>query len=366
MSYPGARFAPDLDALEAIEHTLATPPGVHVASFVDEDTSKVHHRWLDRFAGYVHQMVVGADAARVLAELEGRDGGSVVVLPTWVWIRPRVNVGESKNGNLLPARVSWDCGHVVVGAEVTVATYTVCGLGFEHTGTVKVRSSDSSFSPETDLAVEHDGVQTIVGQRISGARLRHALEELASAGKTARWLALECVRPHAVKALDYTRFALARDVNPDAVNPPPVFDEIKRDQLATAMLFGRDGDTTGKTSPAWRMLDRCMLPGTFTRTDPMRYVRITIQRDATDAARSHLGDPRIGSRIREVARELKTRDIGVIVEHYRDLFPKDHLSHARAIRAMQFGNDVSVLTAENSAFSDDGGSALDNEGGIHQ
>lgn len=82
------------------------------------------------------------------------------------------------------------------------------------------------------------------------------------------------------------------------------------------------------------MLERCLLPTTFARVDPQRYVMSTLRLAAETAIRWSVGDPHIGRKVREFAQQHSPQELEELVQGYREAFPSDHLSSRRAATAM--------------------------------
>lgn len=334
--------APPAADTSSLEHATEIVGAYLVPS--NDPIERQRHDWLERFCGYLHKMNIATQAIETTRMLQHRNGAAVVVLPTWVWLVPLANVGERKSQFLLPARVTWDVPQVLALESALTANWTCEGLGYTQSGTLTIHPVDAS---DFSQGGSQDGAtplpSSVAAVRSSNAAARRVVGDLSEIGTSARWLALELLKPFVQKATDSARFSVASEIadNPAA---PPVFDEIVRDRVVTELLYGYDGDIDGSTSRVWRMLDRCLEPGAFTKVDPMRYVHVAIGRDAIDATKRHLGDPRIGKRVRDLAREMNSRDVNRILERYRDLYPQDRIGLRRAEQALSAGADVSSLT----------------------
>lgn len=75
----------------------------------------------------------------------------------------------------------------------------------------------------------------------------------------------------------------------------------------------------------------------FARVDPQRYVMATLRSAAETAIRRSVGDPHIGRKVREFARQHSPQNLEELVQGYREAFPSYHLSSRRAPTAMLLG-----------------------------
>jgi hypothetical protein len=118
------------------------------------------------------------------------------------------------------------------------------------------------------------------------------------------------------------------------------------DALADEIVLGPDG----QRSRADRLLERCLLPGTFVNVDPLRYIATSLRCTSVQAVQRHLGDPAAGAGVRRVAAQLSVprdrpispEDITRVLEEYQAAHPKERLGPARAARALEFYTAVSV------------------------
>ena len=69
--------------------------------------------------------------------------------------------------------------------------------------------------------------------------------------------------------------------------------------------------------------------------DPLRYIAVTLRRDAEQEIRRRIGDPRIGPKIRALHRQHPGISLPDLVDRYRELHPQDRLSVRRAAAALE-------------------------------
>ena len=353
---------------------------------------------------------------------DGPHQAGVAVLPVWVWLPPKVDMGR-KGAGLVPVRLTYqrlgaaqqpitpaddiqtsdtqpedvrDNGpiHLVpAGGDVEVA-WRARGAGWDTSGTLSLRPGPLSpaLSGPDGRTSSHNRPRhapaSCPGRSPIGARpspdgmpqdilpptspvalaaggVLPALDELAQDGGRARW---EIITELETMVRKYLWRARSRVL--DLVEQGELYIPAQRahggdmpvqrarssdislhdggdwlsgpvlDTLADEIVLGPDG----RRSRADRLLERCLLPGTFNNVDPLRYVATSLRCTAVQAVQRHLGDPAAGAGVRRVAaqlsvprdRPLSPEDIQLVLKEFQAAHPKERLGPARAARALEF------------------------------
>ena len=308
------------------------------------------HGWLDELCGHLQAAIWAADAAGLLADRSGWPvRGAVVTLPCWRWAVPAADVGRKARAAdggtlLLPARVAWQPGAVALvprGRPVAVS-WRAAGLGLDERGGALLACTPHPGvrqDPGTGLP------DRVTAAAASRTRMAHDLARVVAAGRAARWDLLQLLEPYVRAAVIRGHARVAAEVAGGTTSSRPVvLDDTDLEVVIDALLLG-EGERPG---PVARMLDRCLRPDTFARVDPLRYIAVTLRRDAEQEIRRRIGDPRIGRKIRALHRLHPGISLPDLVERYRALHPRDDLSFQRAAKALE--TTLRVRIAVDEAF----------------
>ena len=299
--------------------------------------SGTRHGWLDELCGHLQAGIWAAGAADLLADRSTWPvRGAVVTLPCWRWAVPAADVGRKSRAAdggtlLLPARVIWEPGAVaLVPRDGPVpASWQTAGLGLDERGGALLACTpypEVRLDPGTGLP---DRVTSAAASRTGMA---HALARIAAAGQAARWDLLQLLEPYVRTAVVRGHARVAAEVAGEGnIGPRTVLDETDLEVVIDALLLG-EGTNPG---PVARMLDRCLRPDTFARVDPLRYIAVTLRRDAEQEIRRRIGDPRIGRKVRALHRQHPGIGLPELVERYRALHPQDRLTPRQAAAALE-------------------------------
>lgn len=305
------------------------------------------HGWLDRLCIALEAVLAGEQAAKTLAAGAVDDGltdhshVSVVRLPMWIWRLPSIDVGRkaaARGGGslLLPIRLQWREGPLRILAEGTHRLgWEARGMGYDLKGVAEVAAVRFPNPPAGAGGLEHDRLE--VGLIPAGNAARE-LERIATDGDLAWWQASGMIEPILLRALHRAHAVVGGDLRSDGGNLiDPTDIEIIRDNLVL-------GDGARDSSHIGRLLSRCLAPQTFTSVDPMRYITASLRRDAEEALRRHIGDPRLGPKIRRLAEEMGDKDVRGLVDAYNARYPSDHLGASRAEIALEIGRRPPATT----------------------
>lgn len=263
------------------------------------------------------------EAQRLLED--GFEPGTVHLLPCWRWERPAPGVlGRKDDSQLHPVAISWEESAVVVvpPGRPHWCTWRARGLGLDLSGTTQLNQAQVA-DPKKVLHAESAAVDL-------EPRNRRELEHVALAGRSAIFHALELLKPYVSYQVSKASLSIGRDLSPDGTAGHAA-DDVQREEVVTSILYGADS-SGGRL---WRAVQRCAEPQTTRSVDPIRYLSSQIRRDANDGVRAAIGDPRIGPRIRRLARSMEhVPSLGVLIEEYNRRYPSDKLSTSRAINAL--------------------------------
>lgn len=285
------------------------------------------HPSLDGLCGLLDRMIVGRAARTVRDNLPAGRLAWVVVARTFDWLPAAIDVGRKDRAGdggryLMPHRLDWPGGPVAVGhGNPDRWPYHRIGLGRDEPGAAD--TNDPRFFRPTLACVNR-------------AAAIAELDRLADDAHQASWAARMSIEQAVTDAVHAAHTRVRAEISASDTYAWPLLDETKLAELADRMLLGTDGDPDSRVG---RMLERCLAPRAFLRVDPLRYVTVTLRRDAEEEVRTAIGDPRVGRKVRQVARELGTSDVEEIVRAYRQVWPADKLAADRARRALDVGPD---------------------------
>ncbi|MCC3292855.1 hypothetical protein [Arthrobacter sp. zg-Y1110] len=330
------------------------------AEIIEVEEACDRHPNLDILCDRLQAVMHGRAAEELLAHRESiPDRAGVAALPAWTWLRPLINVGRKDKAFgtgeslLMPIRNDWDTPMVVLVTESGLpVTYRSRGMGHTMAGQSRVvcRAGGSPVAMVKD--VPSLSAMVFVGTA-PRAQVIRSLEAIASAGKEALWEVLQSLEPKLRKELYKAHAYVSHEIAETSGAFQPMLDEISIDEIQDFMMFGDDK----KPGSVFRLIELCLAPECFLRVDPLKYMSKHLRRDAETQIRRKIGDPHIGPKIREIARNLPdgNRDLARIVSEYRKVYPKDRLSINRAEAAMTVSPDAmaraTVLMPETMDFS---------------
>jgi len=317
------------------------------------------HGWLDPMCALLEKIIIGRHAGVLLEDPEKLpETAALAQLPIWWWTRPSAPVGRkdrSSDGGqlLLPVRINWVPAPVVVlraGTELR-ARWSAVGLGRSGTGDTVL-----SIDPAHTGGPGYPSGTQMIGERaqfplMSRRQLVVGLRRAVADGRKARWEALMALQPWVDRAVRNAHTAVAWEIGgrerPDRA-APAVLDPVGLDAVAIRLMLGEDGhDGEGLVG---NLLDRCLLPATFSKVEPSRYIFTTLKRDAEQEIRREIGDPRIGPKVRAMMRTILAEGASIaemeasLVGRYNTRYPYDMLSRRRAPRALNAAADPMALT----------------------
>ena len=312
-----------------------------------DDDSKIvaqqlgRHPSLHRVCGSLHSLIVGTEAQRLLEnrdELPRRAG--LWIPPSWMWAYPRINVGHKGINSAgervkLPVRVTWGTSPIgILEKGDHEVNWSLSGMGHTAVGSTAVVVANSVIDEFIPDGNEVPGAGVVCAHYKSD--LIGILEQHVATGKEARWALIMQLEGFVESAVESAHRLVSAEVSP---NGAPVLDETSRQHIVTSLMYG-DADTDSSTAMVMRLLERCLLPGTFVRVDPWRYMREAIASAAETAIRRTIQDPHIGRKIRKVAEEIGSRNVDAVTAAYNELYPKDRLAKRRTEAALNAGPDV--------------------------
>lgn len=286
-------------------------------------------------------MTVG-DAAAKLAASAPVDSGYVVVLPVFHWVQAAVNVGRKDRGPSgerlpMPLRVDYTDGPVqFVTTSRHQAVHGVgLGLTVDQVVTVDPRQQDVGAWFFTSC---HESTQETLGR-------------LVEAGERARWEALMQAEPLALAAVKHAEYALSCSVFGDRTSRHLV-DAESLLAISHALVFGvcNDDKTVRGLSSAERIIEKSLRPGCFRGVDPLRYLWKNLVRDADPLLRAKVDDPRFGSLVRRVSRDIGSVDPQAVHSAIQEMTDRHSLPSVNVVRlALTTG---SIPEAETVPFRD--------------
>lgn len=301
------------------------------------------------------RMVIGRAAAGLAP---CRPAGAVVV-PVWVWLRPNMDMGR-KGAGLVPVRVAYgddDCPVVLVppGGVVEVP-WRAIGAGWDLSGSVLVTAGDVAGLP---VMPPYGRVPTSVPITVVAPVLDvlALLSRLVKDGELARWELLEDFTVMARKYIWRSRSGVMHAVECGEMVERGRMRLVRGevDAMADEIVVRGDG-----LSRADRLLGHCLLPTTFAKVDPLRYVAVGLRVAAHQAVRRHIGDPQVGPEVRRIAdalalprhREPTAEEVNLVVKAYGAAHAKARLGRNRAVKALEARTGATVLLEPDPVVAD--------------
>lgn len=318
------------------------------------------HGWLANLCGLLERIGQGKaaeDLAKQILAMPAAEFGrrSIVSLPMWAWAVPgkaagRKGVALDGGQLLLPLRVMWDAPLVVAvprhePVDIKWRTYGY-GRGARGTTTVvsAIKSSLAPASPVQSSPAQTSPVQSGRPARLSGApaaemtgspmsrraALSH-LRTISEDGRAAWWEATLLLEPWLQKSLYRAHAKISHEFTglPETNGRTMILSDTTIEAIADHMLLGNDS-AQGTVA---RMLDAC-LRHDFAKVDPMRYIKTWLRRDAEEAIRRDLDDPKLGPKVRRLAEASGARTNDELLDAYRAAYPSDEVGIGRLTRAL--------------------------------
>lgn len=315
--------------------------------------SRERHPGLSAVCGWLEKIVHARAAEALLQDPAALpETGGIAVLPVWTWQTPLIAVGRKGRAFgtgeqlLMPVRVAWDRDGIIIldgGAPGEEIPYRSRGMGHTTAGQTRVvsRPGFPIVAAPQDLPSLADPVFVGAGSR---RRLVKALQDIVEAGRTARWALVMDIEPRLRKQIDKTHAWVCHEISLTTGNDQALLDQVGREELLNSMLLGDPNDN--RRCSVDRLIDLCLGPDTFQKVDPLKYMATHLKRDAEQELRRRIGDPHIGPKVREVARQHPRASIDKIIEEYRKLYPKDRLAKDRTEAALSVSPDAMARTTQ--------------------
>ncbi len=312
-----------------------------------EDGQPRRHPVLETFCRRLESILWGR-AAETLRDA-GRPAGEreVLLLPMWDWRLPAMEIGrkgldhETGAALLMPVRLDWGGNdallHLVDPAGPSPSyRWTAHSMGWGDTGEFQPNSSRSASHPGLC-----DGIVGSDNHYAPGIRrcAVEDLDELVRAGRQSQWQLLFSLEPFVTSTVHKAHSAVSHEISELTGRFQPVLHDTGIEQIVNVLMVGEPTAGVADTPSVPRLLEQCLRHDRFTTVDPLMFLRRNLRRDAEDQVRRAIGDPRIGPKVRRLARQMPGASVGEIVAAYRLEHPKDRLSTARAEAALQVGSD---------------------------
>lgn len=290
------------------------------------------HEWIDWFCGRLARVHAGRQATHLLSSSLPANG-NLAILPMWVWLPPRIDVGRKarrRDGSTahLPVRLSWEHGPVMITEHEVEIRWSLAGMGYIEDGSLRLPAMPDGAPP--DIAD-----QVLTAPHVPRQVLAAHLQDLADDGAAARWELLLGLEPFVRKEVDRAAAAVRYELAEIRGELSRVLDGEGLQRVVDRMLLG-DADYAGRVGP---LLDRCLDPGAFRNVDPLRHVAKDLHRSAQEEVRKAINDPRAGRRIRLLARTMPGATAEEIAEAYGRRHPYAPVSATLVASALWTGPD---------------------------
>jgi len=320
-------------------------PQTDLPGYADGD----RHGWLDTLCGRLERIAVGKDAEQLLQDpaAPGSRRG-LVTLPMWAWVPAGHRAGRKgralHGGTLmLPVRIVWDETALtrVVSGEPTAVGWKGQGQGRTLRGSTVLTASARLRDPSDTLQA---GVPEVLNGRPVGARLlRKQLTDLVEDGRAAWWEVVMDLEPwvdrslrRAVSQMSNEFRSATGSTDPDAVPNGHIvtLSETSLETISTRLLLG----SKERAGTVERLINACLRQN-FSNVDPLKFIRVWLSRDALEAVRAGVDDPKVGAKVRRVMEASGATTYKDLIEAYNAIYPKDQLGIGRAERSILVGTD---------------------------
>lgn len=299
------------------------------------------HSWTDTFTTHVADIIVGRAATRILDAGPLPRRCALLPLPTWMWVPgDEETIGRkarNRDGGTIhyPCRVEWEPAQlVVVGPrERLQLRWHAIGVGIDRSGVLSVTASPTANRIPEDLLV----ADTVDVQLQPASQTRRELKRLVQVGDTARWQAIESMAPWVKKGVRTAAASLRRELSD--LDLPVALDDTAVESVVSKVMHAEHGPL--ESSPAGRILERCLTPDAFKKVEPSRYVATALRRDTANAVRDEVDDDRLGSKIRSVVADVGIDDgLDRALAEYRRRYPGDAMGRKRFEKSISPGGDL--------------------------
>ena len=326
------------------------------------DSVQAEEKHLPRLAQLCDNLgaVLAGQAAQRILDAQETTDGCIIILPSWAWIIPVIDVGKkgrSQDGvrQTMPSRLTWTPSPVLSAPYGDVeVSWRLSGLGHNRSGTATIPVGGAlSQAPTTEVRLDDQiAVAASIRHTILDSQRVRTLRGLVKDGVTARWELMSGFEQFTRAKVQSANNTVAAEIAQHKGIPlAGVIDDITVDDLVAKLMYGHGG-----TSTIQRMIDSALAPDRFNSVDPMHFFTVGIRARAEEAVRRHIGDPKVGPKVRRVFAKAKVSTLPELIEAYRQLYPNDSLGKNRALAALSAGADIAttqrMLREEITAASD--------------
>lgn len=269
-----------------------------------EPSTGKRHPWVDQFCAHL-DAAIAEPTLRSLGAFSSETEGCLVLLPSFVWMSPLIDVGRKDRGPgetkyLLPVRVTYSCGPVLAmePGETEIITFAAKGMGHDLTSTVIVQANTRTAMLEIVHGPTGLPVTIVAGTTVN---LHRSVHRALSAANEGRWQAAQMLHQQAELGMHQAASYLKHSVS--ATQPGIGLDPHIFGRAMSELLIGSDSEDR---SPILRLVDSCTRPEAFVRVDPLRYTSKAISRDAVQVLSRIVGDPRFGPKLRALLTDMPT------------------------------------------------------------
>ncbi|MDI3329709.1 MAG: hypothetical protein QJR09_03095 [Micrococcus sp.] len=312
-----------------------------------EDGQPQRHAALEELCGQLESILWGRAAGALLAAGLPAGQWDVILLPVWDWRLPAMEIGrkgldhDSGDALLMPVRLDWGGNDALLRLADQAGPppsyrWTAHSMGWDDEGELQWNSSRSGSHQGG-----RDGIVISGNKSAPGIRRRTVedLDELVRAGRQSQWQLLFSLEPFVTSTVRKAHSAVSHEIGELTGRFQSVLHDTGIEQIVNVMMVGEPtaGGIDAPSVP--RLLEQCLRHDRFTKVDPLMFLRRNLRRDAEDQVRRAIGDPRVGPKVRRIARQMPGATLEEIVAAYRLEHPQDKLSTARAEAALQVGSD---------------------------
>lgn len=294
-----------------------------------------HQDYLSLTCWRLGRMVIGRAAEDALAAKAS--GNRLAVLPVWLWLPPEQDMGR-KGQSLVPIRVNYPGDSPVVlsssGNEDEKIVWTAVGAGWD-LGSQLLISDDGEPVPSYGPSRSPGELPASVRAPYMGASgVRRRLEALMADGQAARWELVGELHSMTRKYVWRARSAALASLRGRSDGLlEQAFSALDVEVTTDEIVLGAEGRPSRMDS----LLERCLLPTTFQRVDPLRYIATSLRCSARQGVNRRLGDPEIGARVRACAaelglpshRELTADEVNLVQQRFLASRPGSRLGKSR-------------------------------------
>lgn len=301
------------------------------------------HPSLDDLCTTISRILIGRHAEQLLAD-PLPETGAVVILPLWVWRTAKTDLGRKDRAQeggryLMPVRIDYPSSNPLLVTDNTNLNldWTAAGIGHELKGTLQVQCDHTITAGRTIFVSDNIPVSIQLTPASQPSIARH-LKRLADLGHHAEW-------SFRANSEAYLRNTIHRahsrvSANIKGANYGLLLDDIRLAQIVDEMSIGSDTQPGAVT----RLINRIIQPQTFARVDPLRYVATSLRRDAEDAIKRTVGDPRIGIALRRYTAQHQPKNLETLIAGWNEKNPRNMIGPDRAIAALTVDSEVNAIS----------------------